>query len=111
MVVQRVSLITIGASNLPVLRSLYKRLGWEETEFSSDKYVSFKTAGVILSLFPIDELAKDAGVAITSDTTSFRGIAFAINMDSSDEVDRTIEEIRNAGGKILREPSDAFWGG
>ena len=111
MVLQRVSLITIGAFNLPVLRAFYKGLGWEETEISSDTYAAFKTAGVILSIFPIEELAKDAGVSITQDLETFRGVTFAINVDHPEQVDTTIEEIRKAGGRILREPSDAFWGG
>lgn len=111
MVLQRVSLITIGAFNLPVLRSFYKNLGWEETEISSDHYAAFKTAGVILSLFPIKELAKDAGVEFTHNTENFRAVTFAINVDNPEEVDETIKDIRTAGGKILREPSDAFWGG
>lgn len=111
MVLQRVSLITIGAFNLPVLRSFYKKLGWEETEISSDHYATFKTAGVNLSIFPIEELAKDAGVEITHNADSFQGVTFAINVNKPEEVDTTIDEIRKAGGKILREPSDAFWGG
>ncbi|MFD3449363.1 VOC family protein [Microbacteriaceae bacterium 4G12] len=111
MVLQRVSLLTLGAFNLPTLRAFYKSLGWEETEISSDNYAAFKTAGVILSLFPIEELAKDAGVSITQDVNSFRGVTFAINVDKPEQVDTTIEEIRKAGGRIVREPSDAFWGG
>jgi uncharacterized glyoxalase superfamily protein PhnB len=111
MVMQRVSLITIGAFNLPNLRSFYKSLGWEETEISSDNYAAFKTAGVILSIFPIEELAKDAGVQFTHNTENFRGVTFAINVNKPEEVDITIEKIRSAGGKILREASDAFWGG
>jgi hypothetical protein len=50
MVSQRVSLITIGAKELPKLRSFYQKLGWEETEISSDNYCVFKTSGVLLSL-------------------------------------------------------------
>ncbi|OOG89827.1 Lactoylglutathione lyase [Bacillus mycoides] len=111
MVLQRVSLITIGAFNLPALRTFYKGLGWEETEISSDTYAAFKTAGVILSIFPIEELAKDAGVSITQGVETFRGVAFAINVDNPEQVDATVEEVRKIGGKILREPSDAFWGG
>ncbi|WP_369902342.1 VOC family protein [Bacillus manliponensis] len=111
MVLQRVSLITIGAYHLPTLRAFYKGLGWEETEFSSDNYTAFKTAGVFLTIFPIEELAKDAGVPIKKDVENFRGVTFAINVDKEEQVDTTIEAIRNAGGKILREPSDAFWGG
>lgn len=111
MIKQRVSLITIGAFNLPQLRRFYKGLGWEETEFSSDNYAVFKTAGTLLSIFPIEELAKDAGVPLQNNTETFRGVTLAINVDKPEEVDKSIEEIRIAGGKILREPSDAFWGG
>ena len=49
MVPERVSLITIGAENLPELRKFYQRLGWHETEISSDGYSVFKTAGVLES--------------------------------------------------------------
>jgi uncharacterized protein len=111
MVPQRVSLITIGAYDLPALRSFYQKLGWEETSISSDNYAVFKTAGVLLSLFPIAELAKDANIEITHSTESFRGVTFAINVDEPGQVDSVTKEIRKAGGKIVREPSDAFWGG
>jgi uncharacterized protein len=111
MIPQRVSLITIGAFNLPVLRTFYKNLGWDETDISSDNYAAFKTAGVILSLFPIKELAKDAGVLMPQSFDVYRGVTFAINVDKPEQVDTTIEAVRKVGGKILREPSDAFWGG
>lgn len=111
MIPQRVSLITIGAFDLPALRSFYQKLGWEETSISSDNYAVFKTAGVLLSLFPIAELAKDANIEITHSTESFRGVTFSINVDEPGQVDSVTEEIRKAGGKIVREPSDAFWGG
>jgi len=111
MVMQRISLLTIGAYHLPTLRSFYKSLGWEETEISSDNYAVFKTAGVILSIYPVEELAKDAGIEILHNKDQFRGVTFAINLDRPEDVDCAIEDIRQAGGKILREPSDAFWGG
>ena len=111
MVSQRVSLLTIGANNLPILRKFYQSLGWEETEISSDNYAVFKTAGVLLSLFPIAELAKDAGVEFSTAPGTYRPVTFAINVETPDAVDASIEEIREAGAKILREPSDAFWGG
>ncbi|WP_251554838.1 VOC family protein [Neobacillus muris] len=111
MVPQRVSLLTIGAYNLPLLRSFYQSIGWEETEFSSDSYAVFKTAGVILSLFPVEELAKEAGVELTVSPETYRPVTFAINVDEPKQVDAIIEQIRKAGARILREPSDAFWGG
>jgi uncharacterized protein len=111
MVPQRVTLITIGAFHLPILRAFYQSLGWEETDMSSDQYAVFKTAGVLLSLFPVEELAKDAGIEITQSTNTYRPVTFAINVEEPAQVDSTMEQIRKAGGKILREPSDAFWGG
>jgi len=107
---QRVSLITIGAIDLPNLRAFYKSLGWEETNVSSDDYAVFKTAGVLLSLFPIEELAKDAGVNISA-SQAYSRVALAINVDKPDQVDEVISNIRQSNGEILREPSDAFWGG
>ena len=111
MVPQRVSLLTIGAYDLPVLRKFYQTLGWEETEISSDQFAVFKTAGVLLSLYPIAELAKDAGIEFTRSPESFHGVTFSINVDQQEQVDTMIETIRSAGAKILREPSDVFWGG
>lgn len=108
---QRVSLITLGARDLPFLRAFYKGLGWAETDISSDQYAVFKTAGVLLSLFPLEELARDAGVQLPDNFPGFRGVTFAINVDTPDDVDTTIQAIREAGGRIVREPSDAFWGG
>jgi catechol 2,3-dioxygenase-like lactoylglutathione lyase family enzyme len=94
---------------LPKLRGFYQSLGWEETATSPDQYAVFKTAGVILSLFPIEKLAEDAGVEVHSDTNVFRGVTFSIH--TPEQVDSSIEKIRHAGARILREPSDAFWGG
>jgi uncharacterized protein len=110
MVPKRVSLITIGARNLPELRKFYQKLGWSETEISSDHYCVFETAGVLLSLFPLQELVKDAGLEL-DEKKGFSGITLAINVNTREEVDRTITIISSAGGKIIREPSDAFWGG
>lgn len=111
MVPQRVSLITLGAEDLPRLRKFYQALGWEETAISSDSYAVFKTAGVLLSLFPIAELAKDAGVELNSGKGGFGKVTFAINVDRTEDVDAVVAAAGEAGGVILREPSDAFWGG
>ncbi|WP_070121261.1 VOC family protein [Bacillus marinisedimentorum] len=111
MVPQRVSLVTIGAVDLPALRAFYQGLCWEEPEISSDTYAVFKTAGVLLSLFPLGELEKDAGVELHKDPNFFSAITLAIHVNTREEVDTVIEHVRRNGGKIVREPGDAFWGG
>ncbi|MCM2983327.1 VOC family protein [Niallia circulans] len=111
MVPQRVSLLTIGALRLPELRRFYQRLGWLEKESSSDQYAIFKTAGVLLTLFPLEELAKDAGVELQNPMEGYRGATFAINVNTLEDVDAVMEKVKEAGGKIIREASNAFWGG
>lgn len=111
MVPQRISLVTLGARNMPSLRRFYADLGWKQTVKSSDDYAVFQTAGVILSLFPLAELAKDAGVPVPAVSDSFRGITLAINVDKPADVDAAIAVAEAAGARIVRRPSDAFWGG
>jgi hypothetical protein len=111
MIPARVSLLTLGAHDLPALRSFYRKLGWEETATSNDGYAVFRTAGVLLTLFPYEELLKDAGLEAAPPAQRFKGVTFAINVDRPEQVDDVIEQVRAAGGRITREPSDAFWGG
>ncbi|RDI45859.1 VOC family protein [Falsibacillus pallidus] len=110
MIHQRVSLLTIAAYNLPKLRAFYQKLGWEETEISSDAYAVFKTAGVLISLYPKENIEKDSSVKLP-DTPEYSKMTIAINVDTPDEVDSTYEIIKQIGGSLLKEPTNAEWGG
>ncbi|WP_235782449.1 VOC family protein [Peribacillus psychrosaccharolyticus] len=110
MVPQRVSLITIGAFDLPALRLFYQQLGWAELDFSSDTYAVFNTAGVLLTLFPVSELADDAGVEIKQSAEIYNNVTLAINVETPELVDAAIAKIQEAGGKILRMPTEAVLG-
>ena len=111
MVLQRVSLVTIGCFDLTKVRKFYNDLGWEETDHGYSDYAVFKTAGVLLSLYGVEELAKGTGLKVQQSNDVFKGITLAINVDKPEQVDTTIEKVRQIGGKILSEPDDAFWGG
>ena len=41
----------------------------------------------------------------------FSGITLAYNVEHKEDVDSVIELVRNAGGRIVKEPQDTFWGG
>lgn len=105
-VLQRVSLVTIGCFNVPLLRQFYTNLDWEETDHGYNDYAVFKTAGVLLSLYSIEKLAQDTGLTIQTSNTFFKGVTFAINVDHPCQVDETIEVVRRIGGTILIEPHD-----
>ena len=110
MVLQRVSLITIGYFDLPLLRKFYNDLGWVETDHGYTDYAVFKTAGVLLSLYSVEKLSQGTGLEIQNSNTVFKGVIFAINVDKPSQVDETIEEVRGSGGKILSEPNDVNGG-
>jgi uncharacterized protein len=103
-VLQRVSLITIGCHDFPLLRQFYQNLGWEETDDGYSDYAVFQTAGVLLSLWSIEKLAQDSGLEIADPNKYFKGIAFSINVERPMQVDETIDEVRRIGGRILSEP-------
>ncbi|MGG6314240.1 VOC family protein [Paenibacillus macerans] len=114
MIPQRVTLVTLGARDLPGLRAFYQRLGWEDTPASSDEFCVFTNAGVLLSLVPYAKLAEDAGLGEQAEMTakpSFRGMTLAVNVEEPEMVDAAIEKARAAGAAILKEPVEAFWGG
>ncbi|MDQ0350555.1 putative glyoxalase superfamily protein PhnB [Alkalibacillus filiformis] len=71
----------------------------------------FKTVGVLLSLYSVEKLANDSGLEVQHSKNVFKGVTFAINVDKPEQVDLTIEQVENVGGKVLSKPDDAFWGG
>lgn len=111
MIPARVSLITIGAWNLPLLRSFYKGLGWTETDWSSDSYSVFKTAGGMLSIWPIDEMTQGIHLPKPETPNYFRGVTLSINTDDREQVDEIIVQAQQAGARVVHEPNDASWGG
>lgn len=110
MIPARLSFVTLGARDLPAQRAFYKRLGWDEA-ISVDNFAAFNTGGAVLGLFPMDELVKDAQVAEPTDTSSFRGVTMAINVDGPQRVDEALAAAKEAGAAILKDAVDAEWGG
>ncbi len=111
MIPARNTVATIGAHDMASMRAFYRGLGWREKDTSSDEFATFITEGAILALFPYEDLAADAHVEAPPRTTAFRGVTFAINVESATRVDETIAAVRAVGGRITKEPEDAVWGG
>ena len=105
---QRVSLVTLGVSDLELSRTFYRNLGWEEGPGSSEDVVFFQAPGMVLALWTRRDLAADSGV---EDDGGWGGVTLAYNTRSTGEVDAVIEEARFAGATIAREPAETFWGG
>jgi len=105
---QRVSLITLGVSDLARARSFYTALGWTPATSPADDVVFFQAGGMILGLWDRAMLASDSAV---EDAGGWGGVTLAYNVTSPAEVDATIAEARAAGARIGRDPAATFWGG
>jgi uncharacterized protein len=106
---QRLSIVTLGVSDLKRSREFYEHLGWRRSMVKAEGVVFFQTGGMALALFPRNELAKDATIA--ADGQGFSGMSLAYNTRSREEVDSVLAEARNAGATILKPAEQAFWGG
>ncbi len=107
----RMTVVTLGVQDMPAMRGFYRNLGWREENTSSDEFASFLLDGAILALFPFEKLAQDGRVPSSDVGTAFRGITLAVNVETKELVDSTIEELRVKGAAITKEPEDASWGG
>ncbi len=106
---QRVSIITLGVSDLTRSQEFYERLGWRRSMAKSEGIVFFQAGGMALALYPRDELAKDASVSAGGE--GFRAFTLAYNARSREEVDAVLAEAECSGAKILKPAREAFWGG
>src|SRR6478736_5662621 len=105
---QRVSLATLGVSDLARARAFYEGLGWRTGAAPADDVVFFQAGGMVLALWGREQLAEDSVVA---DGGGWGGVTLAYNTRSPAEVDAVLEEARAAGGTVLREGAETFWGG
>ena len=62
-------------------------------------------------LFPLDLLAKDINETNPPIGNGFSGITLTYNVKNKDDVDKIVELVKKAGGTIVKEPQDVFWGG
>jgi uncharacterized protein len=106
---QRISLITLGVTDLDRSRKFYERLGWRRSMSESEGVVFFQAGGMALSLYLRNELAKDAN--LPPEGKGFGGIALAYNVRTREEVDAVLAEAEAVGAKILKPAEEAFWGG
>jgi len=106
----RLSVVTIGARDVPSLRRFYGRLGWPEVPGGDDAWVGFLLGGVLLALYPCDALAAEAAPD-RPQADGFSGITLACNVDSEEHVDAAFEAAVAAGATPVAEPVARDWGG
>ena len=103
----RISLVTLGVSDVGRARAFYESLGWS-SEAPDDEIVFFQAGGLIVALWNRASLAQDSAVR---DDGGWGGITLAHNVESPAAVERLLNQARAAGATIAREGAATFWGG
>lgn len=106
---QRVSLITLGVSDMTRSAAFYTALGWTRVE-SPDGVVAFDLISQTLGLYPKVALAEEWGMHV-EDIGGFSGITLAHNVRAKDDVAKVLAQAEAAGAKVLKAAADVFWGG
>jgi uncharacterized protein len=105
---QRVSLVTLGVSDLRRARAFYETLGWVTEADPGADVVFFQAGGSVVALWGREQLAEDSGVV---DGGGWGGITLAHNVHSPADVDAVLAEAAAAGATIARPGAETFWGG
>ena len=104
---QRISIVTLGVSDLARSTKFFEALGWHGQEVQET--VFFQAGGQAVVLWGREKVADDVG--IDDDGSGFGGIALAQNVRSREEVDAVVAAARAAGATVTKEPAETFYGG
>ena len=91
---QRLSLVTLGVSDVPAARAFYEALGWTCNTDPALDVAFFQLGGIVLAVWDRQQLAEDSTV---SDRGGFGGVTLAYNVRTPEEVDAVLAEAEARG--------------
>ena len=107
---QRLSFITLGVADLDRARAFYEALGWKAAAYGEGKgIVFFQAGGLVIGLFPREDLAEDAQVSAQG--SGFSGITLSHNVRQESEVDTALGLAVSAGARLVKPAGRVSWGG
>jgi len=111
MKIPRLTVVTLGVADLTKATKFYEVVLGTPPNTSYDGVTFIELPGTWISLFPLENLAKDISSEVPSTRSGFSGITLAYNARSKDDVISIIERAKSAGARVMKEPQDTFWGG
>ena len=110
----KITCICLGVKSMERAIRFYRDgLGFQTDCGEDDPPVCFfQTPGTKFELYPLDLLSRDIDpVDPPRPGEGFGGVTLTCNVEDRSEVDRVIELVRGAGGTVVKEPQEVFWGG
>jgi uncharacterized protein len=105
----RISVITLGVTDVQASAAFYERIGLKRSRQSDDSVAFFQLGGgLVLAAFGRDDLARDAQVEAAAPSGA---MSIGYNTRSSLEVDKLTAAFVAAGARLIKEPIRTFWGG
>ncbi|MGH2630329.1 MAG: VOC family protein [Actinomycetota bacterium] len=102
-------MITLGVSDLRRAVTFYEDVvGWKAAP-GPEGIAFFDLNGLVFSLYPDSDLAKDMDESATG--RGYEGYALAHNVRSAVEVDAVFERLKSRGATVVKEPQKTEWGG
>lgn len=96
---QRISLVTLGVTDLARARAFYEAMGWADAQQPDDEVCFFQAGGMVFGLW----------TALGGHGAP--GIELAYNVRTPAEVGDVLREAERAGGTVVRPAAAAVWGG
>jgi uncharacterized protein len=110
--VPRLTVITLGVSNMRSSIAFYEALGFTRKFRATGEAVAFfDTGGTALGLFPWDQLAQDVTLPDDPRPRGFRGATLAWNCRTREEVDAVLDFAVSKGASLLKPAKATDYGG
>jgi uncharacterized protein len=112
----RITIITLGVDDLERSVAFYRDgLGLptegivgQQFEYGAVAFFDL-SSGLKLALWPRTSIAHDAGISVQQPSAT--DVTIAHNVNTKQEVDSVVDEVRRAGGNIVKPAADTFYGG
>ncbi len=111
MKISRVTLITLGVSDLSNATKFYETVLCTPPNTSHDGITLIELPGTWISLYPLEKLAEDISPEVPVIRSGFSGVTLAHNARSKDDVVNILRRAESAGARIVKEPQETSWGG
>lgn len=105
----RISLVTLGVSDLERSKAFYRALGWVEAP-SPEGIAFYQAGGMVVALWERSALAIDSGTQ-DLDRGGWGGVTLALNVAAPADVDEVVAQAEEVGARVVRTPDATYWGG